>query len=182
MWKGFNVTVCAGAQSLLVEEFVSELSGPDRGGQDSFVLGKGLLGDERARQVQLAARPLPCAGAEPPHVLEHALHLRRREDVAERRHPAIERAHRPAPLHDRRPVGVGLRGGKAAIGEIRQRGFEPNAAARLAAAVRAVTRGARPLVQLGAATDLSGSAHRSQRTERRDDRDDRPHVDQLMVT
>ena len=88
-----------------------------------FVLGERLLGEERPRQVQVAARPARVR-AERPHMADRQRDLVRRERIAERRHVPVEAADRSAFVDDAEPVHVGFGGGERAVGEIRQRRVE----------------------------------------------------------
>ena len=72
----------------------------------------------------------------------------------------IEGANGTAVRNDRRPVGVGLGRGKAAVGEVGQGCLEPDATSGLAAAVVPVAGGTGPLVQLGAASRLRDGSER----------------------
>src|SRR5687767_5412471 len=65
------------ADTMLVEKLVAErpLTRRHNGrGEDSFVFGKGLLGDERPREVQIAARP-PSLGAQRANVIGYTSDL-----------------------------------------------------------------------------------------------------------
>ena len=153
-----DLELAAGAQPLLVEELVADVSRPARATvvvKHGFVLRKRLLGDERARQVQFPARPRGIC-AEGTRVVEDLLQLRLRQRAAEGGHPAVERAGRPAIVHDSHPVRIRLGRGEAALGEIRDRCVEAHSTGRRAAAVGAMTRGAGRLVQRTA----SGGLHR----------------------
>ena len=81
---------------------------------DRFVLGEGLLGEERARQVQVALRPRRI-GAERADVGDGEADVVGRQRVAERRHVPIEGAHRAALVNDGEPVGVRFAGRKGAV-------------------------------------------------------------------
>ena len=107
------------------------------GHQHGHVLGKRLLGDQRARQVQLATRPRPL-GAETAKVAHDLRHLRVGERIAEGGHHATEGTRRAALVHHREPVRVGLARREAAVGEIGQRLLEGDHGLRGAAPVGAV--------------------------------------------
>ncbi len=134
----------ARAETPLVEQHVLEggfIAARDRRRQDRLVFGKRLLGDEGAREVQLAARPR-AVGAQVADVSDRLFDLLVREHLAKCRHPAIERADRPALVRDDHPVRSGLRCGEAAVGEVGERRVEADRASRLTLAVRTVARGA----------------------------------------
>jgi hypothetical protein len=124
----------------------------DRRREHRLVLRERLLGAQRPRQVQLAARP-GAARAERSHIRQDVVDLLRREHAAERRHPAIERAHGAAALDDRVPVGVGLDGVECAVGEVGNGDIESEGALRHPPAVRSMARGARRFVERLAARD-----------------------------
>ena len=62
--------------------------------------------------------------AERSHVADRQRDLVRRERIAERRHVAVEAAHRSTFMDDAEPVHVGFGCGKRAVGEIGQRRVE----------------------------------------------------------
>ena len=119
-----------------------------------FVLRERLLGEERARQVEVAARPgrLPAERAQ---MADRQRDLLRRERVAERRHVTVEPADGPAFVHDGLPIRIGLRGGERAVAEVRKGDVEPDDRPGRPAAIRAVAGGAR-----GAVHVLAGPARR----------------------
>ena len=69
-------------------------------------------------------------------------------------------------MHDRDPVGVGLGVAKPQSVKSGSGRLEADAAARLPAAVRPVTGGARPLVQVGAALAFAAGAGGASDAER----------------
>ena len=62
--------------------------------------------------------------AERSHMADRQRDLVRRERIAERRHVAVEAAHRSTFMDDAEPVHVGFGCRKRAVGEIGQRGVE----------------------------------------------------------
>ena len=138
---------------MLVEELVAHRSfvaWHDRGCEDRFVFWKCFLGDERARQVQIAAWPSRLA-AESPEILDELADLLVRQLIAEGRHELIESADGAARMDDGIPVEVGFRRRQAAVGEIGRLELESSERDRLSFTVRAVARHAGPLIQLLAA-------------------------------
>ena len=71
-----------------------------------------------------------------------------RQRVAERRHVAIEPAHRAALVDDGAPVGVRFAGGKGAVAEVGKGRLEADDRARRAPAIRPVAGGTGGAVQL----------------------------------
>ena len=124
--------------TLLVQKFISDRSRVIRRNRHRphrLVLGKGLLGEQRAWKIQLAARPAG-ARAERTNVAENAQDFGFRQRVAKRGHHAIEGPHRPAAVDDCQPVSVRLGRRETAVGEIRDRSAEPHSGLRQALAVR----------------------------------------------
>ena len=64
-----------------------------------FVLGERLFGEKRPRQIQVASWPARVT-AERSHVADRQRDLVRRERIAERRHVAVEAAHRSTFMDD----------------------------------------------------------------------------------
>ncbi len=156
-----------GAEALLVEELQLRRLVVGADGEDRLVLGERLLGEQRPRQVELAARPARVV-AEGAHVIEDALDLVAGQGVAEGGHHAVERPHRAALVDDGVPVGVGLARGELAVGELGHRGREGELLLRAAASVGAVAAGAGAGVELGAAALGGRLAGRCQQQQRRD--------------
>ena len=88
-----------------------------------FVLGIRLLGNERARKVQLTAR-IAVVVTKDSQVIYDLIDLCIAEGVSKRRHVVGEAADRPPLVGDDEPVGIGLAGGEATIGEVGQRYVE----------------------------------------------------------
>ena len=105
--------------------------------EDGFVLDEGLFGDQRARKVEVAARPLAVL-AEAAQILDHHFDLFGLEGFAEDRHDLREAAGGAAIVDDREPVGIGLPGSGAAIGEVGERLVEADGGLRRALAVGAM--------------------------------------------
>src|SRR5690606_38703583 len=151
-----ELPLVARAEPLLVDELVHPRAGTldgEDGREDELVFRVRLLGDLRARQVELAARP-PVIAAERADVVHHALELIHRERGAERGHQPAEPADRTALVRDGDPVRVRLAGCEAAVGEVGERYVEPDERLRRAGAVHTVACGARGPVQLFAAPGL----------------------------
>ena len=113
---------------------------------DHFVLDERLLGEERPRQVQVAARPGLPVRAERADVGQCELDLRLRQGFTEGRHQRVEPAGRPAFVDDRQPVAIGLADGEVAVREIRYGQREGCRALGHASAVRPVASLARRAV------------------------------------
>ena len=109
--RDVDLVLGAPPEAMLVEEL--RLDGHfrrarDRDGEDRLVFGKGLFGEERARKIQVAARPARL-GAESAEVADDGVDFGLRQGVAERRHAPVERADPAALVDDGPPVEVGLR-------------------------------------------------------------------------
>ena len=89
----------------------------DTGRPHGLVFRKRLLGEERARQVQIAAWPGRIV-AERPEILDGSLDLVVGQRVAKCGHATVERAHLPAAMSHGHPVGEWLDGVDRAVGEI----------------------------------------------------------------
>jgi len=138
-----NLDLIDRAEALFPEELVGQRvrSFADHGrGNDGLVLGVGLLGEQRARQVELAARPT-CIRAERADVGERCGDLVRPQRFAEGGHEAVEAADRPPAMRDRVPVRIGLASSEVAIGEVGKRHVETEQVGADAAAVAAVASG-----------------------------------------
>ena len=130
-------------EPLLVDQLVLDraLAAAGHGRRpDRFVLGKRLLGEERARQVQVAARPRRI-GAERADMADRERDVLWRQRVAERRHVAIEAADRAALMDDGVPVRVGFAGRKRAVAEVGKGRVEADDRRAGSPAIRAVAGG-----------------------------------------
>ena len=112
----------------------------ERRRNDGLILGVGLLREQRARHVELAARPARI-GAERADVIDGGFDLLGRSaspnaGISDRSRGSGRRDARS------RPVGVGLAGGEVAVREVGKRHVETELARAAAAAVGAVTGGA----------------------------------------
>ena len=135
---GFDLV--AGTEAALVDELIADgrfRAASDRGGQDHFVLGERLFGEEGARKVQIAARPRTVR-TELTNVADGRDDLFHRQRIAEGRHAARQPANPAALVHDGDPVGIRFRRRERTVREVRERGFEADRRTRRTPPVRAV--------------------------------------------
>ena len=135
---GFDLV--ARTEAPLVDELIADgrfRAASDRVGQDDFVLGERLFGEDGAREVQIAARPR-AVRTELANVANGRGDLFHRQRIAEGRHAARQPTNPPALVHDGDPVGIRFRRRERTVREVRERGLEADRRTRRAPSVRAV--------------------------------------------
>ena len=144
-----DLELVAGAEPTLIYQLVHNRSRSFDvylHGRHRFVFGIRLLGDQRPRQVQLAARPRPV-GAECADVVDDGLQLLNGEGFAERGHGLVESPNRTTLVGHGNPIAVWLARRKTTIGEIRHGNLEGHGAGGRALAIRSVASRAGGFIQ-----------------------------------
>jgi hypothetical protein len=181
-----DFVLAARSDAMLVDDLIRHALRPARrhaGRDDALAFRERLLGEERARKVQVAARPRAVV-AERPEVLDRPLDLIDRQRLAESGHVAIESADASAFVGDRHPVGQRFDRVGGAVGEIRQRvpvgNVEADDGLRRTGAVGRVARGAGGRKDLLAGR-VSGDGRARRRLGGRLFADNRGHADRGHV-
>ena len=117
--------------------------------ENGLALGKGLLGEEGSREIEIAPRPA-WFGAERVQILDDPLDLVIGQDVIERRHDMALAPRPSAAVNHSQPNEVGFDRSDGAIREVREaiRRLEAENRLGLASAIRSVTGRARRLIHL----------------------------------